>query len=330
MPEISVIIPMYKTPKLRLRKCLESLMDQTFQDFEVLVVDDGNEPGYEYLKEEYEKTDSRISFIRQEHSGVSNARNLGLKTAKGKYISFVDSDDYVDPSFLAEMYEAIQDSDVAICAVSEQYYPVYPGWTDQRVFWSKPSFYNGLQYINFCHNKLYRADLIRQNNIQFRSGMKLGEDAIFLADYLQSCKSFRKVREPRYHYVPDEKSAVHRYREEYWTWEQMVIQRQWDMFNVYPLSEFEEQAMERWLYEKLKYALYYYFDREKDKAKRSTKIQEICSSPLFARLKECKLKKGHRHLRRNDRMIIWFWRTFGTSGVGFTHFVKWLRWRLHR
>lgn len=330
MPEISVIIPMYKTPKLRLRKCLESLMIQTFPDFEVLVIDDGNEPGYEYLKEEYEKADSRISFIRQEHSGVSAARNLGLDLAKGKYISFVDSDDYVDASFLEEMYQGMQNADVAICAVSEQYYPVYPGWTDCRVFWSKPSFYNGLQYINFCHNKMYRAELIREHNIQFQAGMKLGEDAIFLADYLQRCKSFYKVREPRYHYVPDEKSAVHRYREAFWTWEQKVIQRQWDLFHVYPLSEFEEQAMDRWLYEKIKYALYYYLQQEKDSGKQKEKLREIYSSNLFTLLKNCELKKNHRHLHRGDRMIVWFWKTFGVPGIRFTHLVKRIRQRIHR
>lgn len=322
MPEISVIIPMYKTPKLRLRKCLESLMTQTFTDFEVLVIDDGNEPGYEHIKEEYEKADSRIAFVRQEHSGVSNARNLGLKLAKGKYISFVDSDDYVDNSFLEELHDAMQDADVAVCAVSEQYYPVYPGWTDCHVFWSKPSFYNGLQYINFCHNKMYRLDLIRENGIQFRTGMKLGEDAVFLADYLQKCKSFRKVREPRYHYVPDEKSAVHRYREEYWEWEQKVIERQWEMFHVYPLSDFEEQAMERWLYLKLKYALHYYLEREKDSAKCQEKLNEICRSALFGRLTGSELKKGHRHLRRNDRIILRIWKMFGARGVNFTYFLK--------
>lgn len=330
MPEISVIIPMYKTPKLRLRKCLESLMSQTFADFEVLIIDDGNEPGYEYLKEEYENADSRISFIRQEHSGVSNARNLGLKLAKGRYISFIDSDDYVDNSFLEEMYEAIQDADVAICAVSEQYYPVYPGWTDCRVFWSKPSYYNGLQYINFCHNKLYRIDIIRENNLQFQSGMKLGEDAIFVADYLQKCKSFRKVREPRYHYVPDEKSAVNRYREEFWTWEQKVIQRQWDMFHVYPLSEFEEQAMDRWLYIKLKYVLYYYIEREKNSVKRNQKIKEVCASELFSRLQKSQIKKGHRHLGKIDQMILSFWKIGGPAGVMCTHFIKRLYRRIRR
>lgn len=330
MPEISVIIPMYKTPKLRLRKCLESLMAQTFTDFEVLVIDDGNEPGYEYLKEEYEKADSRISFVRQEHSGVSNARNLGLRTAKGQYISFVDSDDFVEIDFLEEMHRAMQDADVAICAVGEQYYPVFPGWTDRRVFWSRPSYYNGLQYINFCHNKMFRASLIRENNIQFQVGMKLGEDAVFIADYLKCCKSFRKVREPLYHYVPDANSAVHRYREEYWKWEKQVIERQWDLFHEYPLSEFEEQAMEHWLYIKLKYALYYYLDREKDSAKRAQILEEITSSSLFARLIGSELKKGHRHIDRSNRMIIKSWKLLGVRGVQLTYFAKRVMQKLRR
>ena len=329
MPKISVIIPMYKTPKLRLRKCLESLMEQTFKDFEVLIIDDGNEPGYEYIKEEYEQKDSRIKFIRQEHSGVSAARNLGLASAQGEYIAFVDSDDYADPLYLEELHEAMQDADVAICAVSEQYYPVYPGWTDCRVFWSKPSFYNGLQYINFCHNKMYKTSIIRENNIIFKPGVKLGEDAIFLADYLQKCKSFRKVREPRYHYVPDSNSAVHRYREEFWLWEQQVVQRQWELFHQYPLSVFEEQAMERWLFEKLLYTITYYSDRERDPKKRKAHFEEIYNSELFTRLMQCKLNKKHKHLGKYQMKIIRTWKCLGIRGFSLIRFFRHLRWKLH-
>lgn len=321
MPEISVIIPMYKTPKLRLRQCLNSLINQTFTNFEVLVIDDGNSQDYEYIQKEYEKTDHRISFIRQAHSGVSAARNLGLKLANGRYISFVDSDDYIDPSFLSEMYQAIQDSDVAICAVSEQYYPVTPGFVDCRIFFSKPSFYNGLQYINFCHNKLYRLDLIRDNNIHFQTGVKLGEDALFLVNYLSICKGFRQVREPRYHYVPDSNSAMHKYREEFWEWEKQVIEKQWRLFHTYPLSNFEEQAMEHWLYVKLKYASYYYIEREKNRQIRDKKLDEIFSSDLFRRLKESHLK-NHKHFRKNDKIILRIWRLLGPNGIKFAHFLK--------
>ncbi len=329
MPVISVIIPMYKTPKLRLRKCIESLMEQTFSDFEVLIIDDGNEPGYEYIKEKYESADSRIKFIRQEHSGVSCARNLGLELAQGEYISFVDSDDFVDPSFLSELHEAIQDSDVAICAVSEQYFPVHPVWTDRHVFWSKPSYYNGLQYINFCHNKMYKKSIIKENNITFREGMKLGEDAIFLAEYLEKCKSFRMVREPRYHYVPDEKSAVHRYRVEFWEWEEKVIQRQWDMFHQYPISTFEEQAMERWLYGRLNYAINYYFEREWHRKKAVAIVKEICRSDLFKRLMQSDLTKNHKHFNKKELKVLRRWKKHGVSGMCFVRFLKKIRRRLH-
>lgn len=330
MPEISVIVPMYKTPKLRLRKCLDSLIQQTFLDFEVLVIDDGNAPGYEYLMEEYEAADSRIQFIRQEHSGVSVARNLGLSLAKGKYISFVDSDDYVDPLFLEELHEAMADADVAICAISEQYYPVHPGWTDRHVFFSKPSFYNGLQYINFCHNKMYRADLIRKNNITFKTGMKLGEDADFLAAYLLACKSFRKVREPRYHYVPDSNSAVHRYRDEFWQWERKVIALQWDMFHTYPLSRFEEQAMEHWLYEKIRFSLNYYIERESDRSSRKQHLKEICKDELYLRLTSSALFQSHLHLTMVRRMTILFWKYFGVTGIKCTYLARRVWRRLRR
>lgn len=329
MPEISVIIPMYKTPKLSLRRCLESLMAQTYKDFEVLVIDDGNEPGYEYIKDEYEHADSRITFVRQEHSGVSNARNLGLNLSKGKYISFVDSDDYVDQSFLEEMHAAMQDADVAICAVSEQYHPVYPGWTDCRVFWSKPSFYNGVQYINFCHNKMYRAEIIKNNNIHFQTGIKLGEDAFFLADYFSHCKSICKVREPRYHYVWEESSAMRRYRKEFWMWEKQLIERQWEMFHLYPLSRFEEQAMEHWLFSKLKYAFQYYLEREKQRDEQCKILNEICESALFARLMDCNLK-GHKHFCKNDRLTIRCWKMFGITGVYLIHYAIKVRNRLRR
>lgn len=314
MPEISIIIPMYKTPRFDLRQCLDSLAAQSFTDFEVLVIDDGNEAGYEDIKEEYETNDSRFRFVRQEHSGVSNARNLGLSEAKGKYISFVDSDDYVDQSFLLEMHDAMKDADLAVCAVSEQYHPVKPGWVDIRVFLSLPSVYNGIQYINFCHNKMYKADIIKKNGIQFQSGIKLGEDAIFLVDYIKCCKALRMVREPRYHYMWRAGSAMRRYREEFWKWESQLIERYWDLFHTYPLSEFETQAMEKWLFQKLNHAIQYYYQGERDEKHRNEIFAQIFDSSLFAELKKCDLK-NHKHLSKTEKKILWCWSKFGVKGV---------------
>ena len=138
-----------------MRKCIESIIGQSFQNWELLLVDDGNDADYIAFAAEYTQKDGRIQVLHQEHSGVSFARNNGLKAAKGNYICFIDSDDFVDGTYLQRLYEAIQGCDLAICAVAEQFYPTFEGWVDKHIFWSRPTHYNGLQYINFCHNKLW-------------------------------------------------------------------------------------------------------------------------------------------------------------------------------
>lgn len=324
MSEISVIIPMYHPPKLSFRRCLDSLISQTYTDFEVIVVEDGPQEGYAHIKKEYEKQDSRIRFVCIEHGGVAAARNHGLKLASGKYISFVDSDDFVDPSFLTEMRQAMEDADVAICAISEQYYPVHPGWVDRKIFFSKPSAYNGLQYVNFCHNKLFRADLIRENGIQFPDGVEQGEDALFVATYYNHCQAFRMVQEPRYHYVFEESSTMRKFKPSFWQWEQNVMDTQRKLFSQYPLSNFEQQAMEHWLYSKLSYAFFYYMHREKNSRSKAAHIREICSSEAFASLRKVKLR-NHRHLNKQQQHVLFLWKLFGVYGVWISEYGKKLR-----
>ena len=93
---ISVIIPFYKSPLTKLRLCIESFIRQSYKNFELLIIDDGNPENIDYLKEEYEKRDARIRFIRQKNGGVSAARNHGIDIARGEYMVFCDSDDYVE------------------------------------------------------------------------------------------------------------------------------------------------------------------------------------------------------------------------------------------
>jgi len=298
---------------------VESILEQSFQCWELILVDDGNdlEWGYDFLYKDYAQQEERIKIIRQEHSGVSAARNNGLKAAQGKYISFIDSDDFVESDFLQMHYNAIQDSDLSICAVAEQWYPMYAGWVDRRVFWSRPIHYNGLQYINFCHNKLYKKEIISQHQIQFDVAIKLGEDALFLDKYFDYCKSIRCIDPPLYHYVPDEGSAVHRYRANFWEWEKIVIEKQWNKFHQYPLRQWQEQAMLSWLYRKYKYAMYYYLaNAKKDEAR--AQIKAIVAHPLFNMLKQCDLSKKNNHLGKKDKAILAIWNVFKLNGVYFT------------
>ena len=99
-PKITVIVPVYNTEKY-LRRCVDSILAQTFTDFELLLIDDGSTDGSGAICDEYAKKDSRVRVFHKEIGGVSSARNLGLDKAYGEWISFVDSDDWIDVLFLS-------------------------------------------------------------------------------------------------------------------------------------------------------------------------------------------------------------------------------------
>ena len=104
MPKISVIVPVYNTEKY-LRQCIDSILAQTFTDFELLLINDGSTDGSGAICDEYAQKDSRVRVFHQENGGVSSARNVGLDNARGEWITFCDSDDTIDESFLETMIE---------------------------------------------------------------------------------------------------------------------------------------------------------------------------------------------------------------------------------
>ena len=118
--KISIIIPVYNVEKY-LHECLDSIINQTFKDLEIICVDDGSTDKSSEILEEYEQKDKRFTVISQPNKGVSAARNRGMQQAKGKYIMFVDSDDYVHPRFYELLLQALKEegADIAGCDVKK-------------------------------------------------------------------------------------------------------------------------------------------------------------------------------------------------------------------
>ena len=116
-PKISVIVPVYKVEPY-LRKCLDSIINQTYRNLQIILVDDGSPDNCGAICDEYASKDSRIEVIHQENGGVSAARNAGLKLAAGDYIGWVDSDDWIEPDMYAYMLENMQkyEADIAVCS----------------------------------------------------------------------------------------------------------------------------------------------------------------------------------------------------------------------
>ena len=113
LPEISVIVPVYKVEEY-LPQCIDSILAQTFTNFELLLVDDGSPDRCGEICEEYAGKDTRIRVFHQQNSGVSAARNIGLQHAKGTYIVFVDSDDWVSTDYLLHLYKSLPDTGIGL------------------------------------------------------------------------------------------------------------------------------------------------------------------------------------------------------------------------
>ena len=118
MCRISIIVPVYNVEKY-LKKCVDSILGQTFTDFELLLIDDGSTDNSGSICDELAKTDNRIKVIHKENGGLSDARNIGIEVAKGDFIGFIDSDDYIDEDMYAFLYNNIlkYDAELSMCEI---------------------------------------------------------------------------------------------------------------------------------------------------------------------------------------------------------------------
>lgn len=193
MPIFSVIVPVYNVEN-QLEECIESILGQTFIDFELILVNDGSTDNSGMICDKYAQVDNRIVVIHKENGGVSSARNTGIDMAKGEYISFVDSDDYVEKNYLEELYNP--DVDMVLCNIKfinikyGNHYILQN--KNNNIFNIDSKVIEELinnRYISTVYSKSYKKSIIDLNNIRFNTEISLGEDTMFVADYLVSIKN---------------------------------------------------------------------------------------------------------------------------------------------
>ena len=241
-PLVSIILPVYNAQN-HIARCLESICAQSWQNIEVIVLNDGSKDHSLPVCEEFRARDSRIVLVDKENSGVSDTRNLGLKLASGKYVQFVDSDDYIDPDFTEHLVTAadLTNPDLVIAA----YKMVTPGGATKpeqvldnrqdelgvmtvarppevreygflpagvytqdefaRHLMDKPASY----FYSVLWNKLYRRILLTGNDIQFTSELKWAEDLVFNMQYIQYAETFVSIDKAGYYYVQNPQSICH-------------------------------------------------------------------------------------------------------------------------
>lgn len=206
MKKISIIVPVYNVEKY-VEKCIQSLINQSYKNIEIILVDDGSNDRSNKIIDEYAKVDSRILTIHQKNKGVSAARNAGLKVATGEYVGFVDPDDYVDYQMYETMLKKIElnMSDLAVCGFSK----VTELSDKEEIFEIKDEllspkkcvedlfdFRGGYAIKPSVWNKLFRRDKI--GDLKFDENIGISEDLKFVVQYILKCNSIVYVKQAFY------------------------------------------------------------------------------------------------------------------------------------
>lgn len=215
-PKVSFIIPVYNSEKY-LEKCICSVLSQSFDDFELILVNDGSKDRSGLLCDTYAKKDLRIKVIHQKNQGVSAARNTGIKHATGEWCCFVDSDDWIEPDYLFAFFsnltaknnlivQEVKTSFKKKIKLTRNYqYKTYPINDFSNLLKDNLILFNGFPFA-----KLYNLKIIKENNLCFNTDIKFAEDLIFFLDYLKHIESVTFIKESFYVYVYNNQSASYK------------------------------------------------------------------------------------------------------------------------
>jgi len=215
-PEISIIIPVYKVEKY-LDRCIQSVLNQSFTDYEVILVDDGSPDSCPEMCDSYAASDSRFKVIHKKNQGLGFARNSGLDIAQGKYVMFLDSDDWYDPKICEILHKAIIESDaqLSLCGFNVSdgnkilstnigtHEQIIAGYSClKRMLFGE----GGILWMSVWHC-MFSMDVINGFGLRFVSERQIiSEDVSFLTDYLQVCKTVKLVNAPLYYYFKNNNS----------------------------------------------------------------------------------------------------------------------------
>lgn len=222
MPKISVIVPVYNVSQY-VDKCLFSIREQSLEDIEIIVINDGSTDNSYDLCKVHANQDSRIKLFTQKNKGLGETRNVGISMARGEYLSFIDSDDYIEHDYLRDLYDAVKksDADVAVAEVIQKFCDkdvLERDFSDinditlddsNRFFFYSNYFFNHI-YKHYAWDKIYRTDFVKRNNLRFGDNKVIfAEDTWFQIQLFTYNPKIQFVKGSRYIYLQRENSIMH-------------------------------------------------------------------------------------------------------------------------
>lgn len=216
-PLVSVIVPVYKVEEY-LNRCVDSILAQTYQNLEIILVDDGSPDNCGKICDQYAEKDNRIRVIHKENGGVSSARNKGIEVAQGEFITFIDSDDYILNNHFSEFLDINQkEIDLIVSSflvkTKDNDYKVENDDIEVAFDDLGEEDYKRLFDSSMCYvwNKFYKKSIIDSNNIRFVENVSFGEDTVFVYTYLKFINGVKFSSECTYCYEDKDSTATKKY-----------------------------------------------------------------------------------------------------------------------
>lgn len=203
---ISIIIPVYNVEKY-ITKCIDSILNQTVSDWELILINDGSKDKSGEICDKYAASNNKIKVIHQTNRGVSKSRNIGIKVANGEFLCFIDSDDWIEPNFLANFKTNQHKADFyfsgALYDINDKIYS-YKNYKEtycKNIAQIKEAFFNQEIFANgYPWGKLFKTQIIKKNNLQFNEYLSIHEDHIFVFQYFSYINSLYITNTSGYHY----------------------------------------------------------------------------------------------------------------------------------
>lgn len=266
-PTVSIIIPVYNAEKT-LKRCVDSILNQEYRDFELILMDDGSKDQSGEICDAYAQADARVVVVHKENSGVSDTRNRGIERAQGTYLQFVDSDDWLTPDATKLMVRAAEE--MGCDMVIADFYRVVgemvsrKGDIDADRVIGREEFASFMMenpadyYYGVLWNKLYRRDIVNAHQIRMDTKISWCEDFMFNLEYVRYAKSFYALRTPVYYYVKTKGSLVNQKISFAKTVEMKLM-----MFECY--NDFYKHVLDETEYERKRLQVYHFLvDAAKD------------------------------------------------------------------
>ncbi len=209
MPELSIIVPVFNAEKY-LSECIDSILSQSFKDFELILIDDGSKDSSLEICKAYEQKDSRVKVIHQENGGPGKARNNGLENAKGEWIGFVDSDDWIEKETYETALNIAKEKNADLVQwelVMEYPDNSVPNKCKAEGFFTAEQ--SGKYYRSVVYASIFKRTIIEENKIRFPTDSSLSEDALFNYQYYLKAKNCYYIEKCFYHFRQNESSITH-------------------------------------------------------------------------------------------------------------------------